>query len=913
MMRAWIGIALLAGSWLFGLSYFDVAIPVVWIALVALGTLLLATATAGGAQDGDEKASESSPTAAKAESGHLGFAFPLPPSSLSLLAILLLLPVIGFATWPYRAAPLVLAVGLILLLLPIPWRWSKSLGAGVIAAGMVLLVQALVLTGYAALTSRSHDMPWPVAETFASLAGLLGIDAAADGPSLVMHSLRQPHRLAVTWDLVLDPATLCFLLGGLTLLGLQVWSRLSAARRWSAWLGAARGLVLIVLAWLPLRTGLLVALYLHRASRSDPSLPLHVMNQFLSPWIYLVLLAVPSLLAWRWIRMAPGEPGPREPQSAVPRGKSLAAVGLVFLAAMLLAMGLQINPVGTRKQGRVMFVERHSTWEPTTRPYDTEAFGGNDEDSVSYTYTLPYNYLGQFYEMSRLTEKQKIDDASLANCDVLVIKTPTARYSPQEVEAVVRFVQSGGGVLLIGDHTNIEKSSGTMNDISRHFGFIFRDDVLYSTESVPDQERYTAPRVPHPAIQHVPELEFAVSCSIEPGIGSGRPVIAATRLWSMPSEYHNGNFMPFAQHCPEMRYGAFVQVWEARYGKGRALAWADSTIFSSFCLYQPGKAEILLNMVEWLNHEGPGVAGCWLLMGLGLLALAAGAWLSWGCPAVWIVLVAASGCGWVAGSETVAAAHRWSMPLPEVQRPMPRIVIDRTTSQVPLAKGAFNENKQGQGYALMEQWIPRMGYTTARATGAEAFTGDALVVICPTLPASQEFRDRLVEYVADGGKLLVIDSGDKDPPSTANSLLRPFGLAIQYDQNWQGEITIVGRWPWAHVDHAWNILGGQCVASLGNERSFCATARYGKGLVMAITFGMLFNDASMGNDWSHYPNETELVRYQTFFALTRLLVEGKTIVPPTAPPKATGPKAPAPSSRQMPKGQQAPPRRPTGS
>ena len=92
-----------------------------------------------------------------------------------------------------------------------------------------------------------------------------------------------------------------------------------------------------------------------------------------------------------------------------------------------------------------MVVERHSKWEPTTKPYDTKWFVEPklfDEDS-GYNYARIYRYLGQYYEMSRLLEKDKIDDETLAKCDVLVVKTPTERYSPAEA-AAVRAVRRAG-------------------------------------------------------------------------------------------------------------------------------------------------------------------------------------------------------------------------------------------------------------------------------------------------------------------------------------------------------------------------------------------------------------------------------------------------------------------------------------
>ena len=42
MRRAWIATALLAGSWLVGLSYYEPACLPAWIVLVAAGTVLMA-------------------------------------------------------------------------------------------------------------------------------------------------------------------------------------------------------------------------------------------------------------------------------------------------------------------------------------------------------------------------------------------------------------------------------------------------------------------------------------------------------------------------------------------------------------------------------------------------------------------------------------------------------------------------------------------------------------------------------------------------------------------------------------------------------------------------------------------------------------------------------------------------------
>ena len=80
-----------------------------------------------------------------------------------------------------------------------------------------------------------------------------------------------------------------------------------------------------------------------------------------------------------------------------------------------------------------MVVERHSEWEPTTKPYDTTWFVEpklfRRELRLQLRRHLPTTS-ASIYEMSRLLEKDKIDDQTLAKCDVLVIKIPTDALQP---------------------------------------------------------------------------------------------------------------------------------------------------------------------------------------------------------------------------------------------------------------------------------------------------------------------------------------------------------------------------------------------------------------------------------------------------------------------------------------------------
>jgi hypothetical protein len=283
-------------------------------------------------------------------------------------------------------------------------------------------------------------------------------------------------------------------------------------------------------------------------------------------------------------------------------------------------------------------------------------------------------------------------------------------------------------------------------------------------------------------------------------------------------------------------------------------------------------------------------------------------------------------------------ARQMPLPSPQQDRRLPQVVIDRTTSQVPLAKGAFNDDRvTGRGFGLLEQSISRLGYATARAEGDDVFQGDAVVMVSPSRPASEAFRKRLVEYVAGGGRLLVIDAGLSDVPSTSNQILRPFGLSLDYSQPWNGELvkpalkTEAGNTaplpveeaafpPGMEVDSAWQVSGGTRVAAVHAkleklnpkeaddyaDPTICATARYGQGLVMVASFGNMFNDNGLGNDSWHDPNPAERSRYDLLFALMRRLVKDEPIVVPARNAGLPEPKIKLPLNRP---GRRAPPLR----
>jgi hypothetical protein len=624
------------------------------------------------------------------------------------------------------------------------------------------------------------------------------------------------------------------------------------------------------------------------------------MDHFLSPWLHLDVLVPPAVAARFALRRRSqaGAAGTESDTSTRPApssaGEYAASLGLVLAAMAVFAWVWRWEPVGSRLGGRIMVVERHSTWEPTTRPYDTTRFG----EESSYTYAALYDYCSRHYEMSRLLESDAVNEAKLATCDVLVVKIPTSRFLADEIAAIERFVERGGRLLLVGEHTDVFKSSTYANEIARRFGFKFRPDLLFCVGD-PYVQVYAPPRVPHPITQHLPRMTFAVSCSIDPGLSLGRAAILNAGLWNLPPEYHTENFFPEPEYRPEMRYGAFIQLWTTRHGGGRVAAWTDSTIFSNFSAFEPGKSELMLGILEWLNHRsvfdrpGPRWAVFGILAVLAAASLLGGLYLA-GRQRMGSVMVVASGiCGAVAGSALVIVAHRHAMPFPEPVRPMVRVIVDRTASDVPLGRGGFTQ-ENGLGYGLMEQWIGRLGYFTARRSGKAALEGNVLVIICPQKSVSDEFREGVRAFVAGGGKLLVLDSPEV-VGSTANSLLWPFGLGVNHAASRKGKLGLRDGWPGISVQAVCEVTGGEAFLWV-EGLPVGSRVTHGQGQVMAIGCGSLMNDNGLGGHWMANPTPENLTRSDLLFTLVRSLVDDRPVAPPPSRERA-GQKTAAPATK----------------
>jgi hypothetical protein len=818
MTRLWISVYLLTVSWLFAVPYYEQPRLPIWIALLVAGSLLAAVAL----------------RPARVIGARTGVAYLIPVGLAALLV-----------PQPFNSGLAVAAVGLVFIIVS---RRTASAGAGLVAAGSILTAQSAVVAAYYVVAPRAGDLG-PLAAVAGAGLRLFGASARAGPEGLLLDNGMRTITYGLTADMFAVLALGVFAAGGCCAL------LLCAGRgKWRAvatLLGAtaAYAVVRFMLLALMFATSDRIDLFWSAAvtALSLVALPFLVA---LLPGVRLgrdFLVYEPPLRSWRfWV-----------------------AVASAALCVVALLGVFGFHDPGVRKQGRVVMDEAHSNWEWSTQVYDTKWYG----QKSGYNYYSFYQYLDLFYDTKH--NNGPITDALLSNCDVLILKPLTKPLTAAEVDSIVRFVSAGGGLLLIGDHTNVFGSSTYVNPLAQRFGLRFNEVATYELTKGGLSEYRPPAAFPHPIVQALPLFLFATSCSLTVS-PTADAVITGYGLKALKADYSQQNFFPAVTNASDMRFGLMLQAAAVRYGRGRVAAFTDSTVFSNFWMFMPGKPQLALSYVEWLNRTNTPYGAAWvpLLFAIGLAVpfslVASRLSRSDIVPALLVgALIAIP-----TAVHGYAQLDRTLYPLPDARRDYVKVCFEKQYSQfaLPSTWAGFTADPRVRLDTFFV-WNQRLGYVpSAEATLDRALSnGDVVVIANPQQQPDPYMIARVEAFVKGGGRLLVL--GDGTDAGKANAFLKPFGMTIDpsaTQASAAGESQDGGRL--LLTPSAGIVSGGTSLVATTTGESLCSYSASGDGKVVAFSDGGLFFNASLG-DVSLVPSKQQRLIGKLEFSLMRFLAQ----------------------------------------
>ncbi|MCX6879565.1 MAG: hypothetical protein NTW21_38040 [Verrucomicrobia bacterium] len=557
-------------------------------------------------------------------------------------------------------------------------------------------------------------------------------------------------------------------------------------------------------------------------------------------WRYLPFLLATGVLFGRLL--APPAV-PVSPPFALPRALRWGAAPLLLLLATIACW----EPLGTPKDGKVVISTYHSQWSRTDRPYDRDWYGADS----GYNYACMKRFFEVFYPV--VEAGGPLLDKDLEGASTLVIYDPDRRFSQEEIKLVRKFVSGGGGLFVIGDHTNVFGSTSHLNELCEPFGFQYRDDVLFDLDE-DFHQMMDAPWWPSRFWHGMSMFKLRGPTSLRPTSGWTRSVCQVGHSKGVRAIYSVNNFYPPPHDDPKMKTGTFCVSAASRYGQGRVMAWGDSTVFSNFEIFYPGKYEYLLNSLDWLNHrDGMLPALGRRIAALVLVAGVAGFLLRRREPRVWLVtavlLVAVLGVARLASS----LAEQEQAAFPKPMRPSEWVVF---AAHAPdpghNLRGFVSNEPYDQRYEVFIQWVLRTGaypgfqlldkglrnglYDHLREADSSTTALALIVRKTDDLPQLDELR--AIPLRAKDPLLLMFAS--TIPAAQAEASIKRSGLV----KNAEALAQIAGAWP-----------NGEVVIRDGERR------------VMVLAGAERFSDQAMGISEKVVPDAGQRVLFNQAFGL----------------------------------------------
>ena len=215
---------------------------------------------------------------------------------------------------------------------------------------------------------------------------------------------------------------------------------------------------------------------------------------------------------------------------------------------------------------------------------------------------------------------------SLARANVLILPTPFRSYvDDSEYREIVRWVQHGGGVLLLGFYLMEAHHQNNMNQLLRRFGVEFRHDLLmpegresfqecmaqsfaYQDAALWIASELVGVPVAHPILEGVGKIALTSSCTVECAetpelLVHTREDVAALHVKGYKDPETGRIVRPTDYVLDRRGPGTFLSALQ--FGKGRVIAIGSWKMFlNEFMDHNEfDNAKLMANCINWLSKR----------------------------------------------------------------------------------------------------------------------------------------------------------------------------------------------------------------------------------------------------------------------------------------------------------------------
>jgi len=549
-----------------------------------------------------------------------------------------------------------------------------------------------------------------------------------------------------------------------------------------------------------------------------------------------------------------------------------------MLAVLVMVAGVSVPYISSFRPLTILIDDGHGPWESTSVPVNTESYGRLS----LYNYTLLRQWLKVHHAVEATPPDTPLPN-ELHQYQVIIIKTPVRDYTLGEIDRLEKYVKNGGGLLLIGDHTNLFGHSQRLNVVAAPYGIEFRSDATFPWDTAPpyvhQPSRYTGGDF---LLKGIRPFAVLTAASVVDRSLLGNPFVRTTGLVSEGADYSDMNYFGPLRLSPDDRVGPLALAIAKPYGRGKVVAWGDSTMWSSFSMFHPEYPELILRLVGYAGAPSTHALGqaFSLVAGSSLIGLL---WIQgrrFGRSSVLRVVLMALPIGGILAIG-LPIQQTWPEATSMIPAAIRTVAVDLEHSKVSLKIDPTRHTiTEHNIYTSFYAWIGRLGVWPFPVRDWSTLSSSRpLVLLNPSKPFTEKETRAIGTFVKSGGTLLVLDDAAQLLDTTAPEVLRQFGIQYHVSQEseplyrpevsietWldaglylaplalalQAEMPAIlpGAVPRTLVTSPrLSIAGGAPLAVTRAGSVQWASKSFGQGRVLVFTGSHTFNQLSFGDIW----------------------------------------------------------------
>ena len=533
---------------------------------------------------------------------------------------------------------------------------------------------------------------------------------------------------------------------------------------------------------------------------------------------------------------------------------SIFAMILFFVFIFSIVGAFSYYDPGLKKNGQVLIDEYHSDWEDTILKMTEDWYGKNSTYSA-YDFA---NLIDIHYDVDKNADKLLTYDL-LKNYSILILKCPNTAYSEQEINDIVRFVEEGGGLYLIGDHTNVFGMNYYLNLVSERFGIIFKYDSTHDLKTG-TLSIYQPPTLfNHPITKYFNKLNFLSSCTLKAPITSENVIIGYS-LAAGQGTYSSEHFFRLSTYSePDIEQGLFLQTVAVKHGNGRVVAFTDSTCISNFCIYMDGYLPFYLMTIEYLNRTNE-----YSYLNSFLLIVAIVSLISFlyfikkeNRLLILLIIISIGLLSFSIATPIFSNMNDNNYKLPSANKNYKSVCfVDEFSDMIISSRTASMDVDFKDVYNNFFIWTQRVDMVPSieNTLSASLKKGNATVIINPNKTFNENDIKNINNYFDKGGNLLIMDRLT-NKNSTINELLEIYNLSVIYKPSYE------------NTSEKLEIIGNNFTYFVKNNYSSIAVNNISNGKLVLFVDSKLFSNAIMGGAFtipSNYQREVYDIEFNIF-------------------------------------------------